>query len=681
MTQHTPIYPFTAIVGQTQLKQALILNAINPAIGGVLIRGEKGTAKSTAVRAIADLLPEIRVVRGCPFGCDPDRSEEWCDVCRGSEKTRRIDWRRIRVVTLPLNATEDRVAGGIDFNQAVKSGMRCFSPGVLAMAHRGILYVDEVNLLDDHIVDVILDAAASGRNRVEREGISIAHASRFILVGTMNPEEGELRPQLLDRFGLCVETASEKEPDLRTELMLRREAFDLDPTEFQIRYEKDNAVVARQIAAGRDLLPQVVLPPHLRGLIAEICTENHVAGHRADLVMEQASRALAALGGRRSVTVDDIRGVSALALVHRRRDVAPPPPPPPPEHDHEHDPPPENDQNEDLENPEEPPQENQQQPQEAQAPPSEENAPPEQDEDNESDAQPEEQNRPDSVMEQIFDVGETFKVKKFASPKDRVFRRGSGRRSRTRIAQKQGRYVKSTMDHKSGDIALDATLRAAAPYQLRRKNGNGVGLAVHLKSEDIREKIREKRVGNVLLFLVDASGSMGARGRMTASKGAIMSLLLDAYQKRDRIAMVSFRKDQAVVNLPPTTSIELAATLLKDMPVGGRTPLSAGLAKSYEVLRNILLREPTARPIVIMITDGKSNMALGEAKPLDEAVLLAERLASDARIRFIVVDTESRGLIRFGMARKLAGAMDADYFQIEDLKADTLINIAKESVQ
>jgi len=225
------IYPFTAIVGQTRLKQALMLNAVNPAIGGVLIRGEKGTAKSTAVRALADLLPEIRVIRGCSFGCDPDRPEEHCEACRDGEKQSRIDMRRIRVVTLPLNATEDRVAGGIDFGQAVKSGMRCFSPGVLAMAHRGILYVDEVNLLDDHIVDVILDAAASGRNRVEREGISITHASRFILVGTMNPEEGELRPQLLDRFGLCVETASEKEPELRTELMLRREAFDLDPTD------------------------------------------------------------------------------------------------------------------------------------------------------------------------------------------------------------------------------------------------------------------------------------------------------------------------------------------------------------------------------------------------------------------------------------------------------------------
>lgn len=669
---HTHVYPFSAIVGQEILKRALLLNAVNPVVGGLLIRGEKGTAKSTAVRALADLLPEIRVIRGCPFGCDPDHPDEQCDPCRIAGKPHKIDLRRIPVITLPLNATEDRVAGGIDFNQAVKSGLRIFSPGVLAKAHRGILYIDEINLLDDHIVDIILDAAASGRNRVEREGISVTHPSRFILVGTMNPEEGELRPQLLDRFGLCVEISSEKDPERRTDLMLRREAYDTDPVGFLMRYEKDSAVVARQILAGRETLPQVSLPSHLRCLISEICAENHVAGHRADLVMEQTAKALAALNGRLLVTVDDIREASAMALRHRRREAAPPPPP---EHDHPHDPPPERDPDpaEDTPQNPEPSQETGQTNSHGTA------APPEDAEAADAEPTPSEQKQRDNPMERIFDVGETFRVKKFASPKDRIFRRGSGRRSRTRIAQKQGRYVKSAPDRHSGDIALDATLRAAAPYQLRRKSGNEKGLAVILRSDDIREKIREKRVGNFLLFLVDASGSMGARGRMAASKGAVMSLLLDAYQKRDRIAMVSFRKDGAMLNLPPTASIELASSLLREMPVGGRTPLSAGFAKSYEVLRNVLLREPTARPIVILITDGRSNMAIGDRKPLDEAFAMAGRIAADARVRFIVVDTESRGLVRFGLARKLAETMNAQYFQIEDLKADTLIHIAKES--
>ncbi len=680
MATYTTVYPFSAIVGQDQLKLALILNAINPRIGGVLIRGEKGTAKSTAVRALAALLPEIKIVRGCPYACDPDQPHQYCDRCRKHADCIQADFMRIRVVTLPLNATEDRIVGGIDFNLAVKSGIRVLQPGLLAAAHRGILYVDEVNLLDDHIVDLILDAAASGQNVIEREGISFAHASHFILVGTMNPEEGELRPQLLDRFGLCVEVASEKDRDKRADLMQRREIFDADPRRFIASYEEDNTKVAQQIITARQLLKEVRLPTHLRTLISELCTQNNVAGHRADLVIEQAARAMAALSQRDEVNVEDIGKVAVHALLHRKREAAPPPPPPqPPEHDHDHDH--DHDHEDPPEDNEAEAQANESQQQEEQQPQNGQNAHPDQmnssqtEEETQTDNQEREDNRRNSSIEQIFDVGETFKVKKIASPKDRVFRRGSGRRSRTRISQKQGRYVKSVMGRNTDDVALDATLRAAAPYQLRRKNGNG--LAVVLQPEDIRGKIREKRIGNFLLFVVDASGSMGARGRMAASKGAIMSLLLDAYQKRDRVAMVSFRREDAVVNLPPTSSIELAADLLREMPVGGRTPLSAGLAKSYEILRNYLLREPTGRPITILITDGKSNVSLGEKKPLDEVLAFAGRLCADERIRFIVVDTESEGLVTFGLANKLAGALNAQYFKIEDLKADTLLNIVK----
>jgi len=677
---HTNVYPFAAIIGQEKLKQALILNAVNPAIGGVLIRGEKGTAKSTAVRALAALLPEIRVVVGCPFACDPEEPQDLCEQCRAGDGRPASVSRRLKVVTLPLNATEDRVAGGIDFSLAVKTGRRVFQPGLLALAHRGILYIDEVNLLDDHLVDIILDAAGSGRNVVEREGMSFSHASRFILVGTMNPEEGELRPQLLDRFGLCVEVSSEPNPDQRITLMQQREAYDAAPREFLRRYDRDNERLGRQIAAAGVLLPEVVFPAPLRRLVSDVCLENNVAGHRADLVIEQAARALAAFREQREVTLAEVQEVAALALVHRRREPAPPPPPPPPpEPDHDHDHQHEHDEQqsepeEQTETPEPP------EPQEAAPGESDmEMSPPESGEEMESSPPEADQDDRDNVREQIFEVGETFQVKKFASPRDRVCRRGSGRRSRTRVAQKQGRYVKSALGGKTGDVALDATLRAAAPHQVRRKKGHD--LAVILRPEDLRDKIREKRIGNFLLFLVDASGSMGARGRMTASKGAIMSLLLDAYQKRDRIAMISFRKQEAVVNLPPTSSVELAAGLLREMPVGGRTPLSAGLAKSYEVLRNYLLRQPTARPLVIVITDGKSNVALGERQAVAEALDLAARLCLDDRIQFIVVDTESQGLVNFGLARKLAVALQAQYFKIEELKADTLVNIAKGKVQ
>jgi len=665
------VYPFAAIVGQKKLKLALLLNAVNPACGGVLIRGEKGTAKSTTVRALAALLPEIEVIEGCAYACDPARPEDFCPACRQAPGPRRIVRRPLRVVTLPLNATEDRVSGGIDFSAAVKTGQRVLQPGLLALAHRGILYVDEVNLLDDHIVDIILDAAASGWNLVEREGISFSHPSQFILVGTMNPEEGELRPQLLDRFGLCVEVQAETEMAQRLLLMQRREEFDADPAGFCRRWQGENDKIAQQLLAARLLLPEIVFPDHLRTLVSEICTEHHVAGHRADLVMEQAARALAALQKQVQVTVEHIREVAWLALVHRKREAAPPPPPPPPEPEHQHPEPPEPQTEPEQENqPPEPP------PPEMPPPGQEEAGPPEAEQQPEAGPPPRPEEPQQDTLEQIFAIGETFKVRKFETPRDRVRRRGSGRRSRTRIAQKQGRYVKSTTVVQRGDLALDATLRAAAPQQLRRAGGNG--LAMVLKPEDLREKIREKRIGNFLLFLVDASGSMGARGRMAASKGAIMSLLLDAYQKRDRIAMVSFRKQEAVVNLPPTSSIDVAAQLLKELPVGGRTPLAAGLAKTYELVRNYLLREPTARPIVLLITDGKANVALTEQKPVAEALELAGRLAQDERVRFIVVDTESQGLVHFGLARELAQAMAADYFKIEDLKADTLVNIAKE---
>jgi magnesium chelatase subunit D len=282
---------------------------------------------------------------------------------------------------------------------------------------------------------------------------------------------------------------------------------------------------------------------------------------------------------------------------------------------------------------------------------------------------------PQTGEDRLFEVGATFKVKPLSSEKDRLFRRGSGRRSRTRVSQKQGRYVKSCFHPRHGDIALDATLRAAAPFQKQRGNGNG--LKVNLTPQDIRGKIREKRIGNFLLFAVDASGSMGARGRMAASKGAVMSLLLDAYQKRDRVSMISFRRNAADVNLPPTTSVELAGKLLAEMPVGGRTPLSAGLARVHEQVRNVLLKDPSARPIIILITDGKSNVSLGDQKPVDEALMLAAAMARDERSRHIVVDTEEEGLVTFGLARQLAAALCAQYFKIEDLKAQSLVDIVK----
>ena len=673
------VFPFSAIIGQERLKLALLLNAVTPRIGGVLIKGEKGTAKSTAVRALARLLPAVAVVRGCPYRCSPQAPQPQCPHCQGREH---LPAERVpaRIVTLPLNATEDRLVGGIDLNQAVQQGRRTLQPGLLAAAHRGILYVDEVNLLDDHLVDAILDAAASGQNVIEREGISFVHDCDFTLVGTMNPEEGDLRPQLLDRFGLCVEIQAEADPFLRTVLMERREQFDADPCQFMARFAAEDARQTQQIITARHLLQTVSMPQHLRQHISELCMANCVAGHRADLVLEQAARAHAALRERAAVTLDDIEQVADMVLLHRKRDAMPPPPPappPPPDHDHDHEndseqQPPEQDPDEQAEQTPPPPETS-----DANQPEPEQQAQEESEERDGDEAEPAEDDAAgDRVVDRIFDIGETFNVKKFATAKDRTYRRGSGKRSRSRIAGKQGCYVKSVVGRNLDDIAIDATLRAAAPYQLARRAESD--LAIVLKPQDLRGKIREKRLGNFLLFVVDASGSMGARGRMMASKGAIMSLLLDAYQKRDQVAMITFRKDEAVLNLPPTSSIELAATLLREMPVGGRTPLASALVKSYEVLRNHLTREPTARPIALLITDGRSNVALGEGKPQEEVLALAEKLALDERIRFMVVDTESDGLLQFGLAQKLAAALQADYFQIKDLKAATLLDIVRQ---
>ena len=666
-------FPFTALQGQEEMKLALILNAVNPKTGGVLLRGEKGTAKSTAVRALAELLPQMEVIKGCPFSCDPSSPADWCGECRakysqngGAPRA----GRRVRVVELPLNATEEMVIGGLDFSRAVKTGRRALLHGLLAKAHRGFLYVDEVNLLDDHLVDIILDAAASGVNQLDREGISKRHPARFVLVGSMNPEEGELRPQLLDRFGLCVQVEGERDPEARLSLLRLREAFDLNPTAFAREYEKKQQEASLALDQARELLPRVRMPGRVRAFIAALCRENHVAGHRADLAMERAALALAAYRGREEVNEEDVAKVAPLALRHRRRDPLPPPPPPPPPED------------QDQQEPPEPPEEEQNNSPEQEQPPE-----PERDDPGEGfelplpeppEMEPPQQGQGKDSLERIFDVGQTFKVKPISQAMDRKPRIGSGRRSVSRSAHKQGRYAKSSLSGDKSDLALDATLRAASPHQKKRGAGNGMLLCI--TEDDLRCKVREKRVGNFLLFVVDASGSMGVRARMSATKGAILSLLLDAYQKRDKVALVVFRGDRAELVLPPTSSVDSAAKLLKELPVGGRTPLAGALAEAHRQLDMQLRKDPDGRPIVIILTDGKGNVGLGgELKPHQQALAMAERMGFDGRVKFVVVDTEPRGVVRLGLSQRLADALGAELFFMEDLKAKDLVDLARRS--
>jgi magnesium chelatase subunit D len=655
-----PIYPFSAIVGQEHMKLALLLNAVNPAIGGVLIRGEKGTAKSTAVRGLAQLLPDIGVRIGCAFACDPCRPAEWCPACRtGAGEEPATCFRRARLVTLPLNATEDMVAGGLDFSATMAGGERVFQPGLLAKAHRGILYIDEVNLLDDHMVDLILDAAESGINVVEREGLSFRHAARFAIMASMNPEEGSLRPQLLDRFGLCVQVVSEADPNLRVELIERREAFETDPAGFCRTFADEESALYGRVLRARNLLRTVRLAPRLHKYVSELAISRHVAGHRADLVIARAAATYAAMEDRDTVEVKDVLKVAEMALVHRSRDTLPPPPP-------------RDDDNRESRH-RTPPTDNPRNNGTTVPPPDSALSPP-QAGNNETNK---EKTAGLSGGGTPFDIGDVFSVKRLVPMEDHLARRGSGRRTRTRTEDKQGRYVRSRYRPDCRDVALDATLRACAPYQVLRRAATGRNNII-IYRRDWRKKVREKRIGSFILFVVDGSGSMGARGRMIASKGAIMSLLLDAYQKRDRLAMITFRRREAELLLSPTSSIDVAGKLLREMPVGGRTPLSAALVKAHETLAPQLRKTPNLRPMVILVTDGKANVGLDEwNKPMDEALRLAGHMGRDSRIRWIVVDTEERTGVRFGLARHIAAALNGEYYSIDDLRASHLVDVIK----
>jgi magnesium chelatase subunit D len=634
-------YPFSAIVGQEDLKLALLLNAISPEVGGVLVRGEKGTAKSTAVRALARLLPPIRVISGCPYSCDPESQNPECPAGPHPEDAS-WEWRPVRLAELPVGASTDRLTGTLDIERALTQGEKAFEPGILASAHRGILYVDEVNLLSDHLVDLLLDVAAMGVNHVEREGVSVRHPSRFILVGTMNPEEGELRPQLLDRFGVTVEVSGNLDMDERVEIVRRRLRYESDPEDFATEWATADRELSRSIEDARGGLPAVHLPEETLHKIAAVCTHLGVDGLRGDLVTAKAARALAAWEARGVVATEDVRRAALLALPHRRRRS--------PFEETGIDP-------EELESllPEDP-----------EPDPPGGGAPPPDGTDGTGGrgSAPEEPSeaRPGSG-ERTFSAAEGFEPARLEVPE-----KGSGgplgRRSRV-----VGDHGHPVGDREAGetseDIALAATVRSAAPHQ-RARGRDEAGLV--LRREDLRTNLREGREGNLVLFVVDASGSMAARSRMAAVKGAVLSLLTDAYQRRDKVGLVSFRGEGARVLLPPTSGVELAASRLADLPTGGRTPLAAGLEKAAEILMRERTREKERRPLILVLTDGRTT-----AGPDPRAAAAALRRLG---ISSVVVDTEE-GYVRLGMAATLAEALGARCLRLEELRADALVELVE----
>jgi magnesium chelatase subunit D len=646
------------LIGQERMKRALILNAVNPRLGGVLIRGEKGTAKSTAVRALASLLPEIEVVVGCHYGCDPARPDDWCVDCLERAAPLPTASRRVPIVNLPVGATEDRLTGTIDIEEAISQGRRRFEPGLLATAHRGILYVDEVNLLNDHLVDVLLDVAAMGTNYVEREGISLSHPAQLILVGTMNPEEGDLRPQLLDRFALAVEVQGLDERAARAEVVRRRIAFEDDPVGFVERWQAAEDQERARIQAARDVLPSVILDDRMLDLITHLCCDFQVDGLRADIVMYKTAATLAAYAGRGRVLEEDVRDAAELALLHRRRRR--------PFEQPRMDP---GDLDRSIEQhrsetPEEP---------EAQGEPP---APPPPSQTSAEDRDPE----PGESEEHVVAASDPYAVRSLALAPSRQERpKRSGRRSRVRTRSGQGAYVRAApAGDPVTDLALDATVRTAAPHQKRRREAEPDGPALRIRSDDLREKVRETRAGNVILFAVDASGSMAARRRMSEVKRAVLSLLLDAYQKRDRIGLISFRGERADLLLPPTTSVDLAEQRLQSLPTGGRTPLAHALQIGLLAFERHRANHPEDVPLLLLISDGRANVAPGGDDPTAQALVFAEEFRARG-IQAVVVDTET-GPIRLGMCRPLSEALGAAYLPLEQLRAGDLVAAARAGV-
>ncbi|HKY77526.1 MAG TPA: VWA domain-containing protein [Acidimicrobiia bacterium] len=596
-------YPLSAVVGQDDLKLALLLHAVDPKLGGVLIRGEKGSGKSTAARALATLLPPDQTGGPAPF------------------------------VELPIGATEDRVVGTLDLEGALLEGRSRLRPGLLAAAHGGVLYVDEVNLLADHLVDVLIDAAAFGINRIERDGLTAEHPSRFVLVGSMNPEEGELRPQLLDRFGLAVEVRAPRDPELRTEVVRRRLAFDADPDSFAARFAGDEEKLRSAIddaaallrPGGQVNLPNVVVPDEVLALTSRLCAELDAEGLRADLVLARGAAAAAALDGRKEATADDVVRLAPLALAHRRRRGPLDAPGLSPE-----------DLADALERAADDPE-----------------------------FERDGAGRPDAPAPRMQDPrppapGVSLGLRT-QRPSGVLGRRNRG------LADRGGIVAARPSPEGVTDIALAATVQAAA---VRRVGAQEAGPVV--QRADLRQAVREARTANLVVLCVDASGSMGADSRIAAAKGAAVSLLLDAYQRRDRVALVTFAGEEARVALRPTGSVEVAQARLADLPTGGRTPLGPGLRAALDVVRSAAHRDPDRRPVIVVVTDGRAT-APGDATAV--ALDAAGEIAA-AGIEALVVDAET-GDVRLGLARQLAETMGAHYTALPDLRADALTRVVE----
>ncbi len=630
------VFPFAAICGMEKAKEAILLTLVNPYAGGLLLSGEKGTGKSTLMRSARELV-----------------DAPWVEV--------------------PISTTEDRLFGSIDAEEAIRSGHKKLLPGLIDEADGGLIYIDDANLLRDDLLSAILNIREAGSYRLERDGLSETRNTRFTVLSVMNPESGTLSSSSLDRFGLFCQVDSADDDDTRIEIIRRVLAFEKDGIAFREKWQTETDALKARISQARNTLKTVEVSPAMIQLAAVYTLKAHVAGHRADIYLIEAARAEAALAGRAFVMPKDLEKAAEFVLPHRMRKAEETQPDTP-------------EQQPDQPQEEPPDQEKNQQPEEQ--PPSSENdfsqpEMPEPPQTDTEDASGNEEQNPDNAQlsnpkgasrERVdaADLKVNLPPMWIEPAKDRKPKKGSGKRSLTMTDLMQGRYVRAEIPKsKTSDIAFDATLRAAAPYQKARPSN---GCAVVIRKDDLRSKVREKRTGNIFLFVVDASGSMGARERMKTVKGVIFKILLDAYQKRDRVGMIAFRKKQAEVLLPVTRSVDFAQKKLATMPTGGKTPLAKGLLKAEDVLDMLYRQDANQDPVVILITDGRATSPLNKGtNPVTDAMEEAKRIGKRG-LPVAVIDTES-GFIKLGLAKKLAKEMGASYFQVDKISEDQLLHI------
>jgi len=620
-------FPFTAVYGMDDAKRAIECALVNPRIRTVLIRGGPGTAKTVLSRAMGGISGK-------------------------------------RIVNIPLNVTYDQLFGGMDMDSTVREGRAVAQNGLLSRADGGIVYVDDINLMDQAMLSELLDSIVSGHVVLEREGVSSDYSFDSILVATMNPSDSDISPHLLDRFDVCAYAIPPDGEGSHEEILRRSIAFSEDPEGFREQYSESEKAESERIARARRLLPLVRISDDLLAVAVELTVKVGADGFRGDLAMVNASMALAALDGRDEVVKKDVEAAAMICLAHRRNPFQQPPPAPPE--------PPEEQDDDDSEEPDEPRNDD--------APQNED--PREGDDmDREPPQPPDMQDFQQMLEDMVFEIGEQFRVIDYLGDGNVRIARTSSRKGRRAMAESSdstGRYCRSRIpDGKTHDLAFDATIRAAAPYQRTRDHG---GLAISIQPQDIREKVRERRSGCTILFLVDASGSLGARRRMAAVKGAVLSMLRDSYVKRDRVGMMAFRRDSAELILPPTRSVEYSYRKLEELPTGGKTPLSDALVTVGEFMTSYSRSHQGEVCYVVLISDGRGNVTFREGSdPKEEALRIAEGLKIP-QVRWIVIDA-GLGYLRFDHAVRLAEALEGTYFRLDDLDADRLADSVRAAIR